>query len=178
MATEADEESCPCEKIAHGDMGLVSDEERLARVVCSPNHYNETTGNIRPSVFPDKHIILGTLSLTRTDKVDATELKAIADDVAKSIPDQPQKAAGYLVAKTEDLRRLSEEDGRRLVCVWDNPIIDMPPYRNNPAHALLGKNPHVNELPAPDDDIWGAVKELKKRLVETFSGLLQADKIY
>jgi hypothetical protein len=178
LGSEASEEPCPCEKIAHSKLGIISDAERLARVVCSPNHYNENTGHIKPSVFPDKQIVLGTLSLTRADKVDAAELKAIADDVAKSIPSQPQKAAGYLVAKTLDLKNLKEIDGSRSLCVWDDSIIDMPPYRNNPAHALLGKSPVLKELPPPGDDIWGAVKELKKRLVEAFSGLLQTDKIY
>lgn len=126
---------CSCEQVAHGDLGPIGDQERLARLIVSPQHIN-ASGQVRPGAFPLKHIGTTGLSLLRIDKMSAAEVKEIADGIAATM--NGQEVFGLSIAKADQLRSVPDQNpDHRAVCALDDPVKDQAPAPDNPAHAIL-----------------------------------------
>jgi hypothetical protein len=121
--------------VAHGDVGLIHDEELVVRVVCDPRHIAKKDGSIKPSIFPPSHIAKKGLSMMRPKHLTAIELKLHADAVASHHP--KDTAVGVIEGEASKIRALVDEGGERLVCLFEDPVIDEPGELDNPAHALL-----------------------------------------
>lgn len=167
---------CSCERVGHGDLGPVSDVERLTRIVPSSKHISMKNGDVKPSALAVTHLRLKGLSLTRIDKVDRAELAVIAADVAKTLPGN--SVSGYLIAVAWHLRDLVDEPGCRLICVKDDPVEGVPNLRDNPAHALtvLIRPGSVDVWPGSNEE--PEVRALRGRLLDLFRPLRQLADVY
>ena len=126
---------CPCEAVAHGELGLIEPSESVARVVCNPRHISKKDESIKPGVFPPSHIAKKGLSLMRLNHLSEDELKMHADAIASH--DKKDTAVGVIKCDVKAIRNLVEADGTRSVCLFDDPVKDDPVVPDNPAHALL-----------------------------------------
>ena len=150
---------CACELVAHGDLGLIEPDELVARVVCNPRHMRKD-GSIKPGVFPPSHIKDKGLSLMRPKHLSSEALKKHADAIASH--DKKDTAVGVIECKAHAIRELTEADGTRSVCLFDDPVKGAPTLPDNPAHALL-----IAAKEMPDEDIT----EIRVRLLSLFGGL-------
>jgi len=155
------EEVCSCEKVAHGELGVIEPDESVARVVCNPCHI-AADGSIKTGVFPPKHIATTGLSLMRLKHLSEQELRKHADDIAAHKPEDV--AAGVIGGRVASIRSLVDRDGVRSVCVFDDPVFGEENLRDNPAHALL-----IAATKSAVDD----VAEIRTKLLKQIFGPLR-----
>lgn len=150
---------CPCEHVAHGELGKVADEERIARVVVSPNHFKKDKTTLKPSVFPQSHIRESGLSLLRVDKMSTESIELISNAIAGTMDNQ--KVSGFALFSTGRVRKLKDDAGRRMLCVADDPIEADDNMPANPAHAIA-----ISAFERNDDEIL----EIQSELYELING--------
>jgi len=114
---------CICEQhsISSYSPGIVQDEEYLIRLIFSPTHFNEQTGQLKPFAFfdcKDKG-----LSVNRMQYTSVEELKQTAAFISHG-----RKIIGVVVAKCADIRAVLDES-ERAFCIYDTAT------KNNPSHA-------------------------------------------
>ncbi|WP_049735576.1 hypothetical protein [Rhizobium ecuadorense] len=151
---------CACEAESHGDLGPVSDDERLARLVTSPNHFRKD-GGLKPGVFPLSHIKSSGLSLMRVDHMQEVAITDISHKIARQ--KEGESPSGLLIRSALELRSLRDEVEDRLLCVVDDPVLDAPPFPDNPAHAIA-----VSAKERSDEEIL----EIQSTLFELFDGAI------
>jgi hypothetical protein len=126
--------SCAEEKQARGELGPISDNELLVRVVRSPQHLNLKTGVLRPGLFPRSDISSKGLSLTRSEKLLHDELLVYARAVAEL--KSGEKLHGLRCATAASLREVKLRDGVRALCVIEDPAAGIDKVPDNPAHSV------------------------------------------
>lgn len=143
--------------MARGELGPVDDDEDIARVVLSPAHIRKSDGKIKPGVFPPSHIKERGLSLLRITRMADAEVERQANAIAGNLPgNQP---VGLLVCVASRVRALNDDDDRRALCLFDDPVKDDPDLPDNPAHACAVRSADQNEL---------AVRKMRGQLLEIF----------
>lgn len=162
---------CCNETISHGDLGVVRGEERVARVVTSPNHIRKSDGGLKPGVFPISHLSTKGLSLTRVDKVSRAEFHSIAEEIAGQ--SRNETIVGALVCRADSVRALKDEDDIQSLCLYDAPIVNRPGLPDNPAHAEA----LCSRARDKDADIDYFV-ELQLKLLTVFDLIKQLDQIH
>ncbi|MEY9560520.1 hypothetical protein [Sinorhizobium fredii] len=130
----ADDVICPCENESHGDLGPVADEENVARVIVSPNHFRKGSNALKPSAFPLSHIATSGLSLLRTDCMDSDQAHQLSCAIAGQM--QNQTAVGLAKLSTSALRGLRDDEDVRMLCVVDDPVAESESMPANPGHAF------------------------------------------
>lgn len=155
-----DAQYCACEAESHGDLGPVEDPERLARVVTSPNHFRKD-GGLKPGAFPLSHIKTSGLSLMRVDRMVETVITEISHTIAAQKEGESPK--GLLIRTASELRALKDDVDDRLLCVVDDPVLNSPPYPDNPAHAIA-----VSAKERSHEEIL----EIQLALLELFEGTM------
>jgi len=153
-----DAQYCACEAESHGDLGPVADVERLARLVTSPNHFRKD-GGLKPGVFPLSHIRSSGLSLMRVDHMSDAAIADISHKIASQKEGESPK--GLLVRTAVQLRSLRNDVEERLLCVVDDPVLDTPPFPDNPAHAIAVSAKERSEA---------EILEIQSTLLELFDG--------
>ncbi len=156
----SDAQYCACEAESHGDLGPVDDRERLARLVTSPNHFRKD-GGLKPGVFPLSHIRTSGLSLMRVDHMAETVITDISHKIAAQ--KRGESPSGLLIGTALQLRALKDDAEHRLLCVIDDPVLDAPPFPDNPAHAIA-----VSAKERSDEEIL----EIQSTLLELFEGAM------
>ena len=146
---------CSCEDVSHGNLGVVGDTERLARLL-TDKHFNKSN-TLKPSAFPISHIREAGLSLVRVDKVDSHELEAIAEDIRRLSGAVVNK--GALLGSAAAIKKLYYQDTRAM-CVKDDPVLNDAKARDNPAHAISVATRRISEEDA---------KEIREQLLDIFS---------
>lgn len=149
---------CSCEQVSHGDLGPVDPNERLARVV--PSRHISKDGGVKTGLFPPSHIKLSGLSLMRMDKMTSEELIFHADVIAQF--KTGDVVEGICVCITRLLREIVGDDGRRSLCVVDDPVENDPSLPDNPAHAIA-----IRSNSQGDDEIM----RIRAELIMIFDGL-------
>lgn len=134
--------ACTCEEQAHGHFGIVSNDERLVRLL-TDRHFSNA-GKLKTSAFDLSDIMDGGVSLVRASLIGVLEFQAVAEDIRKSA--KASEVRGALISIAQDLRALRRPDGERLLCVKDDPVIDKPPLRDNPAHAITMSTKPIDRL--------------------------------
>lgn len=144
---------CECEKISHGDLGPVSNDERVVRVL-SDRHFGKD-GRLKPSALPSSHFQGDGLSLVRVDRTTTAHLIAVAQDILKL--SGAKELRGALFGKALLLRNLTFADNDRAICVIDDPVLNDPKAIDNHAHAIA-----VCARPTSEEDL----KELRASMME------------
>lgn len=162
-----DEELCSCEYASLGDLGSVSDEEYVARVVLHPVHILKKDGTVKPGVFPPKHIRESGLSLMRTDKMDEDELTKQAEAVLAG-SQKGKHVQGVLLCQVSRLRTIYTE-GRRSICVTDDPVKDHKVLPDNPAHAVSIQSHILDE---------SEIERIRSELMDIFDGPTPIAEVY
>lgn len=134
---------CTCEQHSHGELGVVEDGERVARVVTSPNHIRKD-GTLKPGTFPKSHIAQSGLSLMRVDHMNVASIETVSEAIAGTKAGETLK--GLAMCKAEGLRSITDEGTTdRSLCVVDDPVLDDPSMPDNPAHAIAIKSAEQDE---------------------------------
>jgi hypothetical protein len=126
---------CSCEAIARGPCGLITNDEVIARLVFSPDHIRASDKSVKPGAFPLSHIKEKGLSLVRPKQMSAKALKTFAKAVAGITEDREWYGQFEFVAGLP--RSLTDDDGNRSVCVFEDPTEKDGRVPENPAHTLL-----------------------------------------
>jgi hypothetical protein len=126
---------CSCEGVARGPCGLIASDEVLARLLFFPDHIRKSDQSVKPGAFPLSHIQEKGLSLVRPNKLSVKELEIFAKAVACSKGDR--KWHGQIEFVTGVPRSLTDDDGNRSVCVFEDPTNEECGVPANPAHTLL-----------------------------------------
>lgn len=156
---------CSCECVSHGELGPVTDQEHLARVVVHPTHFRKD-GSIKPGLFPLKHIRESGLSLMRADKMDEAE----STKQAMAVCSEGKKVSGVRLCRTGDLRAIVGQGGRSL-CVKDDPVKNHEGLPDNPAHAVSIRSqnqddPEVLRIQGELTDLFGELVPIESASVE------------
>lgn len=149
-------EPCSCETIAHGDLGLISDEERLLRVL-TDRHFN-AKGKLKPNAFPLTDIKERGLSLVRLDHISSEKLAAVVQnivDLSKAV--EPR---GALVSAGWIIRDEKFADGGRSLCLKDDPVEPDGAVIENLAHAITMATKKLDDV---------GLQALRDRLLTIFS---------
>jgi hypothetical protein len=83
------------------------------------------------------------LSLTRIDKIELAELVAVVADIVGSA--SAESAEGVLIGHVDAIRAILDVNGKRLLCVKDDPIVGEAGFRDNEAHAVLMRSADQKE---------------------------------
>lgn len=129
-----DDALCSCENEAHGDLGPVANEETVARVIVSPNHFRKGGNALKPSAFPLSHIAVSGLSLLRTDCMDGEQAHELSRAIAGQMLNQT--AVGLAKLHTSELRGLRDDGDVRMLCIVDDPVAESESMPENPGHAF------------------------------------------
>lgn len=129
MAESAD---CACELKSHSQFGPVLDGERLVRILTDRHFKNN--GEIRTSAFSLTDIISDGVSVVRAKYVSVAEAQAVFDDIRRAAA--AERVDGALIASAQAIRLLTWDNGKRKLCVLDDPVLNDPNLRDNPAHAI------------------------------------------
>lgn len=113
---------------------------------------------IRPSAFPLEHISDEGLSLIRLSKISWTKLQEVAENIRALAG--ADRVDGTLVADVKSIRDSAFDDGRRMVCVIDDPVPPDGTVVANEAHALSVATRRVSQSEA---------QEIRDTLLEIFS---------
>jgi hypothetical protein len=154
-----DDEDCTCEAVPNGQFGVVTNEERIVRVVL-PEHINKK-GELKQGLIARTQLLKGQLSVTRCDRINAAEMTAQADAVRVSA--NADKVEGIACCVTGEVRSLRNANGKQAVCVVDHPV------RGNEAHAHLGTSTTIE-----DPELLG----LRDEILDKFRPLRQVTDIY
>ncbi|MFG6549431.1 hypothetical protein ACGYLV_10255 [Sulfitobacter sp. M21595] len=114
-------------------MGLVEPHEVVARILFNPQHI-KADGTVRSGLFSPKDIREKGVSLVRSERISPQELKAQAEAIAENYH-KPRTAEGVIECKAEQIRDLVDEEGSRLFCLFDDPVVGQNGLPDNPAHA-------------------------------------------
>jgi hypothetical protein len=147
---------CSCEAIARGPCGLIANSEAIARLIFSPDHIRTSDQSIKPGAFPLSHIREKGLSLVRPGELTKKGLTAFAKAVAAKMDNG--KWHGQIEFVADLPRSLTDEEGIRTVCVFEDPTDEEDGIPANPAHALLVSASH----PMTEED----AKEVRAALVQ------------
>jgi len=131
LAVPALDPACSCDAISQSVYGVVEDDEVLVRVL-TDKHYRGT--KIHNSAFRLTDIMSEGVSLVRLGMVDVVEFQAVADNIRQAGGATSVRGAMALQAKL--LRELKWDNGDRQLCVFDDPVINDPDLRDNPAHCM------------------------------------------
>lgn len=141
--------------------GPVNDDENVAFLLISPNHYDVVSGMLLPSAF--REITKRDLSVVRIDRADNSEVnQTIAKIVARGLgktSTSPRQITKACIAKTVDIRNLKIES-QRVVGVLDTALEDS---RN---HASLFTNRVCKEN-----------KQLRARLISLVYDLMSQKEV-
>ncbi len=141
----------------------MADDEELARVIMSPAHFNKS-GGLKPGAFPLSHIRQSGLSLLRTNKMSKTDIIRIAHDIAPT----GQAPHSLAIALAGEVRSIELPEGAQALCVLDDPVLNNPPYPDNPAHAIaLSSTDRTSEECTPE------VLELQEAIFNKFKSQLR-----
>ncbi|QCL96067.1 hypothetical protein [Agrobacterium tumefaciens] len=154
---------CTCEEVAHGALGKVANDEKLARVIMSPTHFKKN-GELKPGAFPLSHIRQSGLSLFRTDRMTKEDIVRIAGAIAP--PNQTPHSLAIAVAA--DIRSIELVEGEQALCVLDDPVLNSPPFPDNPAHAIA-----ISSTDRTSEDCDPEVLELQEALLTKFKAQLR-----
>lgn len=113
---------------------------------------------IKPSAFPLEHISSEGLSLIRISKISWTKLQEVAENIRTL--SGATRTDGSLVATVARIRETEFDDGRRMVCVIDDPVRPDGTLVANEAHALSVATRRVSQSEA---------QEIRDCLIEIFS---------
>ena len=97
----------------------------------------------------------------RVDKMNKEELYRQACHIAAALPGE--EPAGVLLCMAEALRDIVDDRGQRAICLFDDPT------ETNVAHATSLRSDDQDEL---------AIKELRGKLLDYFSGIIRIDSVY
>ncbi len=124
---------CTCEECARGELGTISDAETVGRLIFNPDHLSKDK-SVKQGAFPLSHIQAKGLSLVRTDKIADDDLRKFAEAVARQKPGRAWH--GVTIFSSQTVRDLRTSEGKRLVCLFDDPTPEEGEIPENPAHAL------------------------------------------
>lgn len=150
------ENPCPCEAISKSTYGAVADGERLARVL-TDKHIRGDTGEIKTTAFSLSDISRDGLSLVRMDKIDVIEFQAVAENIRALGNAKFVRAMAIWAAIL--IRRVKTENGKRALCVFDDPVKAAGDVRANEAHAIAVSAAEIDDLDA---------KEIRDELIDLF----------
>ncbi len=125
---------CSCEDIAHGPCGLIEQDERLGRLLYFPDHVRSDF-TPKPGAFPISHIKDKGLSLVRVNRLDDKAFVAFASALANQSADRTW--FGHVEFGVNVARAMTDEDGIRMVCLFEDPTGQHTNIPENPAHATL-----------------------------------------
>lgn len=158
---------CECEAISvgEGSPGPVMNEEFVHRILASPRDYDPVTNRVNERTF--HKVFRNGLSVWRR-KGPPSDIQALMEEALRSKPsDQTKILYGVLEASIQDVRNLTDSDGSRCFCVYDQTVdrIDRQ-LRPVPTHASIlqrspaPKTPNRNLL---QRDLAGELRKLFER---------------
>jgi len=124
---------CSCECVSVGDLGVIAADEVVARILFNPQHI-KADGTVRSGLFSPKDIREKGVSLVRPKHLTPEALKAQADAVAENYH-KPRTAEGVIECEARKVRAILDDDGERLLCLFDDPVEAKAGLPENPAHA-------------------------------------------
>lgn len=145
----------------------VKDDELLYRQICSPYHYNESTGEINSSAFRDaftRGLSVNRLSLTSKKEIKEMAEKQVDFKNKKNQDEDKEeiKFQGCTYVKAEDIRKIVyEKTTKRHYAIYDTA------GKINTSHADV-----YNIVP---DLSGGEIKKAQKNLKKIFSNLEKSD---
>lgn len=127
-----DQEVCPAENEQQSEHspGVIEDEERLVKVIHSPEHYDQEKGTIKPGAFSaeDLHNLNRGLSLDRILHSSRESLQERAETLTGK--KKERLLEGFATTIAEKIRQITHSDGERALCVIDDGL------KENPAHSI------------------------------------------
>lgn len=160
MIEDSEPQYCSCEAVARGKLGVVLPEEVVSRILFNPQHIRRD-GTVKSGLFSPTDIREKGVSLVRSQHLKPAELKELADALAKRYH-KPRSAEGVIECKAEEVRKIVDAEGVRLICLLDDPVVGAIGVPDNPAHAIA-----VAARKISDEDI----AEIKTLLTEAFGAL-------
>jgi hypothetical protein len=125
---------CTCEECARSELGTISDEETVGRLIFNPEHLSKKDQSVKPGAFPLTHIQHKGLSLVRAEKISDQDLKRFATAVASQ--KQGRTWHGLAMFPSKAVRERTSANGDRIVCLFDDPTEADGEIPENKAHAL------------------------------------------
>lgn len=145
MAIPKLDPECLCDLVPQSAYGCVTNEERLVRVL-TDRHYDGA--KVKTSAFRLEDIISEGVSLVRLKMVDVVEFIAVAEDVRKAA--KANDVCGALVQDAGAVRAITFDDGGRALCVFDDPVLNDPKLRDNPAHCMAVSPREIDKADAQE----------------------------
>ncbi len=131
---------CEEEKHSRGNLGPVENDERLARIVKTPQHIvQKDTGSVKKGtfklgLFSQTDITTKGVSVTRVNKVEPDWFSKYAKEVAT---EKGNLFHGTCEAQTVDIRSILDSSGERAFCVMEDPADAIASIPENSAHAII-----------------------------------------
>lgn len=140
---------------------MIEHNETISRVLFNPDHIR-ADGGVRTGLFSPTDIRKKGVSLIRPEHLSPEELKAHAVAIAEKYH-KPRTAEGVIECVAEEIREIvADDDGLRLLCLYDDPVSGSDALPDNPAHATAIASREVR-----DEDI----PEIKTKLTKAFGPL-------
>lgn len=137
----------------------VENPERLVRVALNPNHIfkaKEGDNRVKPSAFPESHLLENRLSVTRAERAGPQLLDEVVKAIVASFTPK-QELEACLVLTAAAFRESNCSTHERCLAVVPYPMEASDPHPANPAHAHVGC-----AIPIAREDL----KELREQLVK------------
>ncbi len=125
---------CSCESVAQSELGLICPEEVVARILFNPQHI-KADGSVKSGLWSPTDIRKKGVSLVRPEHLQPEALKAQADALAANYH-KHRTAEGMIECKAERVRAIFDDQGERLLCLFDDPVKPTATLPANPAHAM------------------------------------------
>ena len=109
-------------------------DELLGRLLYFPDHVRSDL-TPKPGAFPISHIKEKGLSLVRVNRLDQKAFVAFACALANQSTDRTWY--GHVEFGANVARAIKDEDGCRMICLFEDPTDDCANIPENPAHATL-----------------------------------------
>lgn len=155
MSEVAKNGDCPEEKISHGNLGTVKDEEMLVRFILLGNKYFVDENNdIQPGALQMKDFRRENDGWSLLRWAHITDIK---EELKKHSARHGGRRYGYALLKAADVRQILDEEQRRAICVIDAPT------ETAPAHVLAKRARDYEKSKA---------KRIRDKLLEIFSKVL------
>lgn len=103
-------------------------------MACNPRHFRKDGVTLKPSIFGKKDVEQRGLSLIRRQHLSQQDMFEISQAIAKTI--EGNSAPGYVVCEAKAMRSIATSDGRRAVCLFDDPTEATEDLPANQAHAV------------------------------------------
>jgi hypothetical protein len=138
---------CSCESVALSELGLIGPGEIVARILFNPQHI-KADGTVKSGLWSPTDIRKKGVSLVRPEHLSPEALKAQADALAANYH-KPRTAEGVIECKAEKVRAIFDDQGERLLCLFDDPVKATEALPANPAHALAITAREVSDADIP-----------------------------